>query len=212
VNTRLLLDGLEELGVTAEDRQIRQLETYVRELELWNRRMNLVKASGDDLVIRHVLDCIAGLPVIRDLKPRRLLDVGSGAGFPGIPLAVFLTGSEVVLLERSARRVSFLKNALALVKPEGCTIAERELAGEERLFDVVCCRAFRPLRDSFPGLAARLEPGGSIALYKGKRSVILDELRSLGGEASGYDVRVVPLTVPFLREERHLLLFRDTSR
>ncbi len=212
MNTRLFREGLDELRIPADDGQIRQVETYVDELERWNRRMNLVKATGDVLIVRHVLDCLAGFPAIRELIPSRLVDVGSGAGLPGILLAIFLRGSEVTLLERSAKRVSFLKNAVALLNMAGCSVVEAEVERGESVFDVVCCRAFKPLADSFSVLASRLEPGGSLVFYKGKKRVVLDELRSLGEKAAGYETTILPVTVPFLSEERHLLLFRDTSR
>ncbi len=212
MNTRLLRDGLEKLKVTANSEQICGIERFVHEVERWNTRMNLVKASGDALVVRHVLDCIAGIPVFRELAGRSILDVGSGAGFPGILLGIFLQSFEVTLLERSAKRVSFLQSAAAQVQLDNCRILEGELDREEGSYDIVCCRAFKPLKSSFSALTLRLKHGGSLVLYKGKKKVIDEELDSLGTKADGYQVRLLPLIVPFLQEERHLLLFRHTNQ
>ena len=211
MNTRLLLDGLDELGIPASENQIRQIESYIGEFERWNRRMNLVKATGDAFIVRHVLDSLSGVPTVQWLGGDNLLDAGSGAGLPGVPLAVFLSGREVTLLDRSAKRAAFLKSAVAVVPLENCRVSETELDRDEGLYDIVCCRAFRPLKISFPGLVRRLAPGGTLVLYKGKRAIIDEELRAVDEESTGYERRIVPVSVPFLEEERHLLLFRDTS-
>lgn len=212
MNTSLLSEGLERLELVANSEQIRRIERFVNEVERWNSRMNLVRAAGEVLVVRHVLDCVAGVPVFTGLGGRSILDVGSGAGFPGILLSIFLEDVAVTLLERSAKRVSFLQSAAAEVQLDNCSIVERELEREEGTYDIVCCRAFRPLKNSFNALVSRLNPGGSVVLYKGKKRVIEEELELLGARTNRYQVQVLPLTVPFLQEERHLLLFQHTNR
>lgn len=208
----LLEEGLEKLPVTVDDTQLERIGRYVRELERWNSRMNLVKATGDTLIVRHILDCVAGVPVIGELPGWSVLDAGSGAGLPGILLAVFFENRRITLLERSAKRVSFLKNAVAVLELDNCTVHEGELEREGGSYDLVCCRAFRPLTVAFSGLAARLAPGGSIVLYKGKKTAVIEETRAVSDAAAGYETRIVGVHVPFLTEERHLLLYRDTSR
>lgn len=206
----LLASGLERLGIAAGEGELEALELYRQELERWNRRYGFVKASGRELVVRHFLDSLAGLPVLRRLSPRgSLLDVGSGAGFPGLPLAVFLPGTAVVLLERSARRAAFLSNAALLLSLENVRVREQELRqlarGGER-FDLVTFRAFTPLARELDLLRSVLAPGGRIAAYKGRRERITAELAEAGlGEG---EAEVVPLEVPFLQEERHLVLLR----
>ena len=212
MNTRLLVDGMNMLGITAGDRQIARLEIFAAEIERWNQRMNLVKAAGDTLIVRHILDSLAGLPVIRELTPGTLIDTGSGAGLPGIILALFLPDTRVTLLERSTKRSSFLRNAVALLGLDGCLVAENEIEREKGSYDLVCCRAFQPLKHAFSPLAARLTPGGSLVFYKGTRAAVTNEIAELGGEPDGFETKIVPVTVPFLEEERQLLLFRDTSR
>ena len=212
MNTELLVDGMNKLGIAASDRQIARLEVFVVELERWNSRMNLVKAAGDTLIVRHILDSLAGLAVIHELAPGTLIDAGSGAGLPGIVLSLFLSGTRVTLLDRSAKRASFLRNAVALLEIDGCLVVESEIEREKGLYDLVCCRAFGPLEQTFSGLAARLNPGGSLVFYKGTKAAVVKEIAELGGEPAGYELKIEPLTVPFLEEERQLLLFRDTSR
>lgn len=217
MNTALLKEGLKKLNIAADNGQIDQIKTFAAEIERWNHRMNLVRASGDTLIVRHILDSLAGLPVIREMSPAKLLDVGAGAGLPGIPLAIFLPDTHVTLLDRSTKRTSFLRNAVALLGLSTCIVAEHAIEQERGSYDVVCCRAFQPVERVFSVLAARLNPGGSLVFYKGTDASVTEELEALrmealGIEALGFTVERVAISVPFLEEERQLLLFRDTSR
>jgi 16S rRNA (guanine527-N7)-methyltransferase len=207
----LLAEGLGRLGIDCPPARLEALERYRLELELWNRRYRVVKASGNDLVVRHFLDSLAGLPVLARLSPRRtVLDVGSGAGFPGLPLAVFLEDSRFALLERSARKAAFLGNVVALLGLANARVLEMELRDLEERFDLVTFRAWSPLDRELPALRRVLAPGGVIAAYKGRRERIEAELRAAGLSAGmAGAVEVVPLRVPFLEgEERHLVLVR----
>ncbi len=202
---RLLAEGLQRLGVGCPPARLEALERYRLELERWNRRYGFVKASGKDLVVRHFLDSLAGLPVLAGLPRRRtVLDVGSGAGFPGLPLALFLEGSQVALLERSARKAAFLSNVAALLGLGNVRVLERELRGLQERFELITFRAFSPLARELPGLRRVLAPGGWIAAYKGRRERIDQELAQAG--LASWEAKVVALEVPFLQEERHLVL------
>jgi 16S rRNA (guanine527-N7)-methyltransferase len=208
----LLAEGLGRLAIDCPPPRLQALERYRLELELWNRRYGFVKASGDDLVVRHFLDSLAGLTVLARLSPRRtVLDVGSGAGFPGLPLALFLEDSRFVLLERSARKAAFLGNVVALLGLTNVRVLERELRGLEERFDLITFRAWSPLDRELPALRRVLAPGGVIAAYKGRRERIETELRAAGLSAgpAAWQAQVVPLQVPFLEgEQRHLVLVR----
>jgi 16S rRNA (guanine527-N7)-methyltransferase len=204
---QLLAEGLRRLGIDCPPARLETLERHRLELERWNRRYGFVKASGKDLVVRHFLDSLAGLPALARLSPRRtVLDVGSGAGFPGLPLALFLEGSQVALLERSARKAAFLSNAVALLGLGNVRVLERELRGLEERFELVTFRAFSPLGRELPGLGRVLAPGGWIVAYKGRRERIDQELAQ--ADMASWETKVVPLQVPFLEEERHLVLLR----
>ena len=201
----VLAEGLGRLGIDCPPARLQALERYRLELELWNRRYGFVKASGNQLVVRHFLDSLAGLPVLSRLSPRgTVLDVGSGAGFPGLPLALFLEDSRFALLERSARKAAFLANVAALLGLGNVRVLEQDLRRLEERFELVTFRAFSPLARELPGLRRVLAPGGVIAAYKGRRERIEEELREAGAAAGGAEV--VRLEVPFLEEERHLVL------
>jgi 16S rRNA (guanine527-N7)-methyltransferase len=207
------------------------LGAYMNEIEALNPLYGLVKVSGrEELVVKHILDSLAPLGHIARLfdpagpvpvepvppgqqpggqaaacKPEfRLADAGSGAGLPGIPLAICLPGVQVSLIERMTRRADFLRNAVAVLGLSNITIEETEMekapAGR---FNVVVFRAFRPLEKTIlKGLFRLLVPGGHLAAYKGKREKTEKEVAELPPESR----KIYPLFVPFLNEDRHLVI------
>jgi 16S rRNA (guanine527-N7)-methyltransferase len=213
-----LREGLEQLEIPFSAEQIIKVQIFLEELERWNRRYGLVgrrdakdrQLDRRQLIVRHVLDSLAAWATVKALDQRRqVADVGSGAGFPGIPLAVFLPDSRFTLLEPSAKKAAFLRNAAILANLENVEVAEIRLQEVRRRFDLVVFRAFSPLPRVLPDLQRILEPNGAVIAYKGKRSRVLEELA-----ASGLDLqrlRIVAVRVPFLAEERHLVVVPKAS-
>jgi 16S rRNA (guanine527-N7)-methyltransferase len=213
-----LREGLEQLEIPFSAEQIIKVQIFLEELERWNRRYGLVgrrdakdrQLDRRQLIVRHVLDSLAAWATVKALDQRRqVADVGSGAGFPGIPLAVFLPDSRFTLLEPSAKKAAFLRNAAILANLENVEVAEIRLQEVRRRFDLVVFRAFSPLPRVLPDLQRILEPNGAVIAYKGKRSRVLEELA-----ASGLDLqrlRIVAVRVPFLAEERHLIVVPKAS-
>lgn len=208
----LLLEGLDRLGIAASAEQRERLERYRLELERWNRAFGFVRARGEELVVRHFLDCLAGVPAIRGLAGgRRFADVGSGAGFPGVPLAIMLPEAGFTLVEPASRKAAFLRSVGILLGLGNVSVVERQLREVQGPFDVVTFRAFRPLSgETLDALRRLLAPGGAIVAYKGRSERIAEELQALG-LADGAQAEVVALRVPFLEEERHLVILRACS-
>jgi len=216
VNT-LLKEGLAKLDLEECESIIQLLERYVEEIELFNPAYGLVKVRDrNELIVKHILDSLAPINVIRNLSESsadfRIADVGSGAGLPGIPLAICLPHATFALVERMGRRAGFLRDAAAVlglpnVAIEEADMEELALAAGNR-YDLIVFRAFRPLDGAIlKELFALLKPTGMLAAYKGRRQAIEEEmsgLRNLSWEA-------IPLEVPFLDEERHLVLIRQGS-
>lgn len=175
---------------------------YMEEIERFNQAYGLVKAADrDELIVKHILDSLA--PLSYFANDSSLADVGSGAGLPGIPLAICLPGVRITLIERMGRRSGFLQSVLAVLGLSNCTAEETEMeAAAPGRFDTVAFRAFHPLT---PELLKRLfrlaAPGGRLAAYKGRRDRTEAELA-----AAGCGFQIIPLAVPFLDEERHLAL------
>jgi 16S rRNA (guanine527-N7)-methyltransferase len=204
----VLKEGLARLGLA--DRALSEaLENYLAELEKFNPIYKLVKAADTrELVVRHILDSLAPLSLIKRLLPERpepcrCADIGSGPGLPGVPLSLALSGTRWTLVERMARRVGFLRSTTALLALSTVTVYEgqAEDAALANKFDFVTCRAFAPLT---PVLAATLKhllaPEGVIALYKGTEQKTHAEITAAGLVG----VKLIPYTVPFLDEERYL--------
>lgn len=202
--------GLSQLGLggAAADGILQKLIRYIEEIELWNPRYKLV-ADGEDLVNRHVLDSLSGLPGVAALSPRRLADVGSGAGFPGIPLAICLPDTHVCLIEKMGRRAGFLRTLAVVLGLSNVSIIEKpveDLSAAESDFDVVTFRAWSALDNQVLDSMTRiLASGGRVAAYKGRREVVDAELAAVAGRIGPSEI--LPLTVFGGGEERNLVIF-----
>ena len=199
--------GLDQLQWPGDRKLLRD---YLAELDTWNQRLGLVSVnSPDDLVVRHVLDSLAAWKPLEALglgiPGRTLADLGSGAGFPGLPLALSFPSALTTLVERMERRSSFLETTLLSLHLSEVKVQQKTFEELKDKFDFVTFRAFSPLEPKLVKKLKRLlNPGGKIIAYKGRREVIEGELRALGEMGAGGIV--VPLQVPFLEEERHLVV------
>ena len=207
----LLRVGLGRLGLEENGALAGALIRFADLIDAANPVYRLVHADLRRLVTHHLLDCLAAVPALRRVAPRAtVLDVGSGAGLPGVPLALALPDSRVTLLERSARRVAFLHQvrrelALRELSIVGRPLAETSLAP----FDVVIWRAVAPLARLLPELLPLLHRCSTVAVYQGTADTVRRELaagRALAGAA--LQAQVVPLCVPCLEAQRHLILLR----
>jgi 16S rRNA (guanine527-N7)-methyltransferase len=170
-----LRQGATALGVDLDDAAIQALSRYLDELELWNARMNLVgEHDRRSLIDRHVVDALAAVPTLRSLGTcLRIADVGSGAGLPGVPLAIALRPGGMWLIEPRKKRASFLRSVrralpelrLEVVENRGEVVARRPgLAGT---FDAVVSRATLDDRELLACAAPLLREGGLLVAYRG---------------------------------------------
>ncbi|HYB58299.1 MAG TPA: 16S rRNA (guanine(527)-N(7))-methyltransferase RsmG [Alphaproteobacteria bacterium] len=145
-----------------------RLERYAALLRRWQKAVNLVAASTlPDLWRRHMLDSAQLLGLVPE-RPCRLADLGSGAGFPGLVLAIMGVG-EVELIESDARKCAFLREA---IRATGASARVREGRIEQLCdgsFDVVTARALAPLSELLGYAQALLAPGGAALFLKGRR-------------------------------------------
>ena len=204
----LLEAGLRELGLD-DPAGGDALRRYIAELERWSPKLGLVNATGAELVVRHILDSLAGVPVVRELleatSGRVVADAGAGGGLPGIPLACFLPDAEVLLVERSGKKCGFLRGAVAISGIRNARVIEADVKTLHETAHIVVLRAFHPLSpDTVTMLTGCLRPGGALCAYKGRRERIIQEMGEVAAK-----VRLVPVRVPFLSEERHLVIIRE---
>jgi 16S rRNA (guanine527-N7)-methyltransferase len=221
--------GLASLGIAPTPGQRDTLVAYYKEILFWNQRYGLVNAGGVELVVKHFLDSLAPLALIAEVlgsvprtladaksvsaMSRTLADAGSGAGFPGIPLAIMMPEVRVSLIERSGRRVRFLENVVLMLGLRNVAIQEKGIEDAEGGFDIVTFRAFRPLEpDIYRALSRLRSTSGSLVAYKGRREAVALELAALESSIPGVldeeEVRTEKLAVPFLDEERTLVILR----
>jgi len=205
----LLGRGLAALGLELDDARRAALLRFAALLQRWNQVFNLtaVRDPGE-VITRHLLDTLAVLPYV---PVGRLVDVGSGAGLPGIPLAIVRPELAVTLLDASAKRVRFVRQVvielgLANVHP---VHARAEAYHPEAPYDAVITRAFANISDMLTACRHLVAIDGVILAMKGQRPDT--ELAAL---PPGIVLRdVVPLAVPGLDAARHLVrLVPETTR
>lgn len=196
-----LADGLGRLGLCPPSPAITALAAYLRLLEQWNRAYNLtaVRELGD-MVAKHVLDSAAVLPW---LHGARVLDVGSGAGLPGIPLAILSPERDYVLLDGLGKRTRFLTQVVLELRLAHVRVVQARVEDwrPPAPFASVISRAFSALPD-FVALAGRhCAADGRLLAMKGQL-----DAAELAGVPAGWRVRAAHrLAVPGVGGERHLL-------
>ena len=254
----LLSDGLQALQQADDDIKcvitprneeiIAILDRYIREIELFNQAYGLVGIkNSEELVIKHILDSLTPLGIICRLlaavngnkKPPqtsglKIADAGSGAGLPGIPLAIALPNCHFTLIERMGRRAGFLLNTKAVLGIPNITVEENELEkislrmdadgmdaegmdteskNTSGRFSLITFRAFKPLEPKLlKTLFSVCAYGGFIAAYKGRREKIEQEISVITNnnkqksQVNSFNYEIYPYKVPFLNENRHLLI------
>jgi len=204
-----LVLGLATLGLVGDDfseSKINLLMLYIKELSFWNSKMNLVGRFDGSFIARHILDSLAVYPKLVEVAPKSVADVGTGAGLPGVVLAIFYDKAEFTLIERSGKKCGFLRNCVALLGlGSRVTVIEAPVEEVKESFDLVTFRAFRQFTDYYHYLIAILNENGSIFAYKGKKETILSEIKEVG--LSVDEISLTELKVPGLNEERYLLAF-----
>ena len=211
----MLDDGLHRLGLGGDPRLCDRLQRFAALIEAANPVYRLVDADRRRLVSHHLLDSLAAVPALREVEPRAtLLDVGSGAGLPGVPLALALAGTRVILVERSARRAAFLNHVCRELAPAELAVVARPLADAALApVDVVTWRAVAPLARLLPDLLPVLHARSTVALYQGTAATVQRELKAARHAAGALlRVRVTRLAVPHLDGERHLVLLRGFKK
>jgi 16S rRNA (guanine527-N7)-methyltransferase len=199
---RRLENGAAEIGFSLGRGERDKLLQYLALLEKWNQVYNLTAIRDrEKMVSGHLLDCLAVIPYVTGA---RVLDAGSGAGFPGIPIALARPGIQVALLDSNHKKAAFLRQAVADLQLNNATVVcervETWQAGEK--FDCIISRAFAEIAEFIALTGHLLAPGGVFAAMKGVHPY--EEIERLPAD---FRVRQVhAFAVPGLGAERHLVM------
>ncbi|HFL5522875.1 TPA: 16S rRNA (guanine(527)-N(7))-methyltransferase RsmG [Salmonella bongori] len=198
---------LNEASISLTDHQKNQLVAYVDMLHKWNKAYNLTSVRDpDEMLVRHILDSIVVAPYLQGL---RFIDVGTGPGLPGIPLAIVLPGAHFTLLDSLGKRVRFLRQVQHELKLENITPVQSRVEAypSEPPFDGIISRAFASLNDMVNW--CHHLPGEEGRFYALKGQLPEDEIASL---SDGFSVESVEkLLVPQLEGERHLVIIKSNK-
>ncbi|EHJ0339898.1 16S rRNA (guanine(527)-N(7))-methyltransferase RsmG [Salmonella enterica] len=198
---------LDEAGISLTDYQKTQLVAYVDMLHKWNKAYNLTSVRDPaEMVVRHILDSIVVAPY---LQGQRFIDVGTGPGLPGIPLAIVLPDAHFTLLDSLGKRVRFLRQVQHELKLENITPVQSRVEAypSEPPFDGVISRAFASLNDMVSW--CHHLPGEKGRFYALKGQLPEDEIASLPDDFSVESVE--KLRVPQLEGERHLVIIKSNK-
>jgi 16S rRNA (guanine527-N7)-methyltransferase len=202
-----LAEGMKQLGLTASLEVQARLLDYVRLLRKWNGVYNLTAVRDPaEMVTRHLLDSLAVLPHVQG---PRILDVGSGAGLPGIPLALMAPAWQFTLLDSNSKKTRFIRQAISELGLENAEAVHDRIEAFQPTagFDTVVSRAFATIADFVHQAGHCCTPDGVILAMKGQ----LPEAE-LADVPEGYSVAGVHrLQVPGLQEERHVVCLQRTS-
>jgi 16S rRNA (guanine527-N7)-methyltransferase len=211
-NKDLLIEGAKAFGIHLDEKAIEAFDLYLRELLKWNQKMNLTAIRSEKgIVLKHFVDSLSVYPYIPKTCP--LLDIGSGAGFPGIPLKIAQPNLEMTLIDSVRKKVDFQKHIIRILGLKrieaihGRIQDKGILQGLGGRFDITLSRAFSDLRTllilSFPFLKER----GWVIAMKGE--VERDEIRLLTEtEGTRYQLQKnISLILPFSSFKRTILLF-----
>lgn len=166
--------GITRLGLSLADEQVELFITYLQELKRWNRRANLVGFRTDEALVRHgILESLSLLKAFRFQPDLRLIDIGSGAGLPGIPLKIAAPDLAITLVEASRKKASFLKQAVRLLRLAGIYVlhTRAELLPRDPIhreaYDLVTARAVARLPAVVTLCTPFLKAGGHLLLPVG---------------------------------------------
>lgn len=223
----LLQKGCQQFGFDLTPAQLAQFQLFYEELVAWNQRLNLTAITDyQEVQTKHFLDCLAGLPILADAlceslpltRPVHCVDVGTGAGFPGLPLKIAMPRLPLTLVDGTGKKITFLSQLVAKLGLKEVTLVQgraEELGRDNAYraqFDLVTARAVAPLNTLVEYLLPLLRREGLAMIYKGASAPqefmeARKAIELLGGET----VRLAPVQIPFLEEKRFILLIKKVK-
>ncbi|CEK14186.1 16S rRNA m(7)G-527 methyltransferase [Chthonomonas calidirosea] len=215
---RRLVEGAKQFGISLEEWHCDQFATFGALLYETNKFVNLTRIPVDQMVELHFLDSLAISKVLHLSAGSSLLDVGTGAGFPGIPLAIAFPRVHFVLIDGTRKKVEFVRMVIESLALRNVSVfhyrAEdfAQIPSNRSVFDFAVARAVAPMERLLPWLLPFVKSGGYAVAYKGSSvDAELDKLRMAIKTFNGSIERVVSVALPFIEIERKFVLVRKQS-
>lgn len=201
-----LVNLIKQTDLSITDQQIDQLVCYVEMLNKWNKAYNLTSVRDpNEMLVKHIMDSLVVSPY---LKGDTFIDVGTGPGLPGIPLAIINPHKQFDLVDSLGKRVRFLKQVQFELKIENITPVQSRIEQyKDKSFDGVISRAFASLEDMLSWCEHLPNQNG--AFYALKSIASQEELKSLPAEFHVQDV--IELVVPHLDGQRNLIIIKNIN-
>jgi len=194
----ILQQGLQELKLTANEKQIDLLLTFIKLIEKWNKTYNLTAVRNlEDMARLHILDSLAVLPYI---EGNRIADIGTGAGLPGIPLAIFLPNVDFTLIDSSSKKTRFVQQAILELDLGNVSVIHSRVENIqiEKLFSSLILRAFSNMQTIVALTRHLIDKRGIVLAMKGHNPS--GELIDITEQYT-----VIPVKVPGVDAERCLI-------
>jgi 16S rRNA (guanine527-N7)-methyltransferase len=207
VMMRALKTKLEEVGISCSKNQLLIFQKYHDLILKWNVRTNLVSFSDRTRIVeRHFLESIAVLGAVEIERGAKILDVGSGAGFPAIPISIIRPDLNFILTESKRKKVLFLKGAIAELALKNVRLLEQrceKIADTEKYhlcFDFVFCRAIGKLSLVYGWVQKLIKPGGQMVAWKG--SDVSGEINDLISQRGDHQIIQIIMDERLVRREK----------
>jgi 16S rRNA (guanine527-N7)-methyltransferase len=209
----ILIAGATELGVELLPEQADACLFYLSELKKWNKKINLTAVTRDrDIIVKHCIDSFAFLKGLDHKPGLKLLDMGSGAGFPALPIKIVWPDVNVTMVESVKKKGAFLRHiirSLHLIDTEVVDDRVESLSGSFcNAFDVVTARAFADMGSALSAGSPLLKPGGVLVLSRGPEETVSDQDVAHAGVVVH---RKIPITLPHSDYRRVIWVFRKSA-
>ncbi len=211
---KTLRNGAEELGVDLSEGAVALFDAYLNELKVWNRKINLTAIDTDgEIVTKHFLDSLTPHRYLKGAT--KLLDIGSGGGFPGLPLKIADPALEVALIDCVEKKVHFMRHIIRILGLKGASavagrVEDPMIIDKHRgYFDAVISRAFTELKGFLSLAAPYVAPGGMAIAMKGPQYE--EELHGVEGFKGFSPPEVHEVRVPFTDRTTAVIIFRKEA-